>query len=497
MQKASSGSLAARAVLAVVLLVGFYALALAIVGGLLWIPYAEWRYLGQLHAKLTVLCVLSAGLVLWAILPRLDRFEAPGPRLTPEQHPRLFALIGEVAAATRQAMPVEVYLVPDLNAWVAQRGGVMGLGSRRVMGIGLPLLQALTERQLRAVLAHEFGHYHGGDTALGPWIYKTRATLGRTLQAVSHSTLLSKPFEWYGNGFLRVTHAISRRQEFVADALAARVAGSDAMTSALIAVHAAGNAFHPFWATEFVPVLRRGFRAPLASGFAAFLAAPGIERAVRASVDQEMASGKSDPYDTHPPLRERVAALTALPAGAAEGGESPALELLGDVERTEQALLAFLMKDGVAASLKPVSWEETVEQVWIPAWREQSAANAGRLRGLTPESLTDHPEPRTWLPLRLGMAASLLHVTDGHRAEAAGIFGSALLTAFHAAGVPIQAPLGAPVTVEVDGTVVRPFDLPADLATGALSREAWRELCARAGIAGLDLGSTAPAPAAA
>jgi heat shock protein HtpX len=67
-------------------------------------------------------------------VPRPDRFEPPGPVLAPDRQRRLFGLIGEVATATGQAMPREVYLVPDVNAWVAVRGGVMGFGSRRVMG---------------------------------------------------------------------------------------------------------------------------------------------------------------------------------------------------------------------------------------------------------------------------------------------------------------------------------------------------------------------------
>jgi heat shock protein HtpX len=41
-------------------------------------------------------------------------------------------------------MPAEFYVVDDVNAWVAERGGVLGIGGRRVMGIGLPLLQALS-----------------------------------------------------------------------------------------------------------------------------------------------------------------------------------------------------------------------------------------------------------------------------------------------------------------------------------------------------------------
>ena len=91
-------------------------------------------------------------------------------------------------------MPTEVYLVADVNAFVTTRGGFMGFGSRRVMGLGLPLLQTLGVRELRAVLAHEFGHYHGGDTKLGPWIYKTRAAIGRTLQGLAgYSAMLQKP----------------------------------------------------------------------------------------------------------------------------------------------------------------------------------------------------------------------------------------------------------------------------------------------------------------
>jgi len=69
-----------------------------------------------------------------------------------------------------------------MNAWVAHRGGLMGLGARGIMGLGLPLLQTLTVSELRAVLAHEFGHYHGGDTKLGRFVYGTRTAIGRTLE---------------------------------------------------------------------------------------------------------------------------------------------------------------------------------------------------------------------------------------------------------------------------------------------------------------------------
>jgi heat shock protein HtpX len=77
-------------------------------------------------------------------------------------------------------MPKEVYLIAEVNAWVAQRGGILGVGSRRVVGLGLPLMRILSVAQLRAVLAHEFGHYYGGDTRLGPLVYSMRSAIGRT-----------------------------------------------------------------------------------------------------------------------------------------------------------------------------------------------------------------------------------------------------------------------------------------------------------------------------
>ncbi|MBV9774345.1 MAG: M48 family metallopeptidase, partial [Gemmatimonadetes bacterium] len=185
MKSSTAPSLAGRAALAVALLIGFYVFALAIAAGLLYVPYAEAHYLNHVTGRLALFCVAGAGIILWSILPRPDRFTPPGPRLAPSEHPRLFGLLRSVAAQAGQEMPAEVYVIPDMNAWVAQRGGVMGVGSRRVMGLGLPLLQALTVRQTGAVVAHEFGHFHGGDTALGPWIYKTRAAIGRTLVGLS------------------------------------------------------------------------------------------------------------------------------------------------------------------------------------------------------------------------------------------------------------------------------------------------------------------------
>src|SRR5207253_2884446 len=129
--------------------------------GLLYVPYAEVVYAHSFHPYLALVCIVGAIAIFVSVIPRADKFGAPGPVLSPKQHPRLFADLELVAKATKQAMPTEVYLLPDVNAWVSQRGGILGFGGRRVMGLGLPLLHALTRSQFRAVLAHEFGHFYG------------------------------------------------------------------------------------------------------------------------------------------------------------------------------------------------------------------------------------------------------------------------------------------------------------------------------------------------
>ena len=181
MNSTSRPSLLGRAVVAVLLTIGFYALALGIAFFLLYLVYAEIFVVEVINLRLIAGELIGAGVILWAIFPRIDNFTPPGPKLTRKNFPRLFEQIERAAHATGQALPRDVYLVPDVNAFVDQRGGFMGVGSRRVMGIGLPLFHLVTIDELRSILAHEFGHVYGGDTALGPWIYKTRAAIIRTV----------------------------------------------------------------------------------------------------------------------------------------------------------------------------------------------------------------------------------------------------------------------------------------------------------------------------
>ncbi|MGH9531339.1 MAG: M48 family metalloprotease [Terriglobales bacterium] len=481
-------SLAGRAFLAVVLSIGFYVLAVVVAVVLFWIPYAEWQYAHRLHIKLAVVCVLGGLAVLWSILPRVDRFQAPGSELKAAEHPKLFREIQDIARVTGQTTPANVYLVPEVNAWVAQRGGLLGLGSHRVMGLGLPLLQVLNISQLRAVLAHEFGHFHGGDTMLGPWIYKTRNAIRRTVWTLSdeggQATLLSLPFLWYSNLFLGVTQAISRRQELAADQLAARTVGAQHMIEGLRVVHATGPLADSYWQGEVAVVVDSGYRPPLAQGFSHFMNSDLIRKETDALVEAQARTRKGDKYDSHPPLGERIDQLTGLPGGGGASCAEPAISLLDTPESAERELLEHLLGEERARALKPLRWEDSGEQVWIPRWRSAVSEARDRLRGLTPAMLPEAlPRFSAFLGYREGMPAAeevQKHLRD------AQVVSCGLALALHQAGHPLRCLPGG-LFFECDGQRLDPFAVLRELYGGKLSAEEWKASCVQLRIADLRL----------
>ena len=220
-----------RAVLPLALMAGFYLLALVIVAGLASILVV--RVKTDVHIPGLVLAAAAIGIVtiIVGIVPRPRPFAEPGPRVTPEEQPRLFEEIRAVAEATNSHTPHDVYVVADVNAAVDHVGGWMGIGSRPVMMLGLPLIAVLTVSELRGVIAHEFGHYVGGETKLSSVIYRTREGIGRTIHTLEGSAheptrAIRFPFIWYAEMYMRLTQAQSRQHELEADRMAAASPGA-------------------------------------------------------------------------------------------------------------------------------------------------------------------------------------------------------------------------------------------------------------------------------
>ncbi|MFO0724063.1 MAG: M48 family metalloprotease [Myxococcota bacterium] len=357
-------SLTLRALLALGLLVGFYTFGLALGLGLLGGAYAIVVIGHRIPLKLVALMVIGGCTVLWSLIPRGSKFEPPGPEITKRDQPRLFALIEEIASKMQQVMPTRVYLMPDVNAFVTQRGGFLGIGGHRVMGMGLGLLAADNVSQLRATIAHEFGHFAGGDTKLGGLIYATRSAMLRTMANLQGSWLRA-PFEWFWAAYMRLTQAISRQQELLADEWSVKLAGKTAHISGLRAEAMHGAGFQVFFGQEVRPLLGQGVGPEnVFDGYRRFAksSAWGKIEGVLAKMTQEH---QADPFDSHPALEERIAYAEKLGLPDRPMDETPAFTLLDDPAKIEVAVSGEMLPERI----ERLSWENMSEHFAAPVLR--------------------------------------------------------------------------------------------------------------------------------
>ncbi|MFF8473403.1 M48 family metalloprotease [Streptomyces sp. NPDC015414] len=393
-----------RALRALVLLCGFYLLSLLLLAALAGADAAvvTWVH-GAAGIKIVAVSVLLAvPVVRGMFMLRTPRGDGPpGIDVTEADEPRLWALVRELAAATGTRAPDRIVLTADVNAAVSEDARLLGLraGPRRLY-LGVPLLTGLTEAQLRGVLAHEYGHYTGGDTRLSALVVRGRAQIARVIEHFHEKAagkvaaergrqekaaakrvakgkdakevdttgagvtyrMMASVYKLYGNLYLRASLSTARAQEYAADRAAARIAGRDAIASALREIPAL-SASHGFYldsyATLGLPVRLLPPRGQFFGGFARLLAAREEELA---GLRAELPTTPASPYDSHPPIAERVRRLEALPAdGRAARAGGPALALLTDAERTLAALEDAVLSDEILRHPRAATWQELLD----------------------------------------------------------------------------------------------------------------------------------------
>ncbi len=351
---------AGRLLLSVALLVGFYALGLVVIAALLGV---NWLLLsaGQIHFGLVIAAAVGIFGVVRGFFTSGSKFRGlpAAVEVSSVDQPALFREIRAIADHMQTSMPDRVFLVHDVNAFVLEDTRLLGLLTRqRVMGIGLPLLNALTVDELRGVIAHEFGHYAGNDTRLAPLVYRGRESILRTIGSVGGGVVASV-YVSYFKLFLRVSMSVSRQQELAADEWAVRVAGSDPAVETQRRINALGSA-HAEFVEQYVHGLWiRGHR-PLNQfdGFQQMLADEGNQEAMASAVESSLAR-VADRFDSHPSASERIAFIRSLPIVPATGDNDRASSLLVDAGVCEaQVTDAYLAAAWSGGELQLVDWDD-------------------------------------------------------------------------------------------------------------------------------------------
>lgn len=188
---------------------------------------------------------------------------AENPRLhelTRAEQPRLFDFLDRLADEVGAPRPHRVFVSAGVNAGVFYDLSFVNLlvPSRKNLEIGLGLVEALTLDEMKAVLAHEFGHFAQRTMAVGRWVYTAQQVAGhiimartafdRLLLSVSYIDLriawigwIMRLFVWairaVLDSFFRLVvladRALSRQMEFNADLVSVSVSGSDSLIHSL------------------------------------------------------------------------------------------------------------------------------------------------------------------------------------------------------------------------------------------------------------------------
>ncbi len=266
-----------------------------------------------------VLGALSLGIGV-LMRPRLGR--APeGASLSRHDAPTLHRLVDDVAAALETG-PAGVLVVDD--EWNAS-WSVTGLRRVRVLTLGLPLFRVLGPQERVALVAHELAHGRNGDARRGLLVgsaWRALAELYAILAPDPYSEgvfdgifnlifwLVSRPVYAVLLVHGRLTAHDAHRAEYLADALAARVAGTEGAARLLEAILLEG-VLH----THIVRLAQYGDSSGLIETLADDVrAVPERERLRRRRL-AELERSSLDAF--HPPVAKRMEVLearTRLPA---------------------------------------------------------------------------------------------------------------------------------------------------------------------------------------
>jgi len=254
-----------RVVLVLASLLGFVAIYLGLLAGSVWLTWHSWFGGGSGSGVII-------DLALMAVSPMLVLFFAKGLwqrdlfeddhwlEVSENEQPDLYAFIRRLCSEAKSPMPGRIFLAWDVNAMVTYPNSLLSLfwPTRKNLLIGMGLANGLHLSELKAVLAHEFGHISQSSTKLGQFVYVTNQICvnvvcghvcwdlflarWRTCDLIISwpawiltvvmsvlRTLLSLLF-YVTNRF---SYSLKRSMELNADLHAVRLCGSDAIVSGL------------------------------------------------------------------------------------------------------------------------------------------------------------------------------------------------------------------------------------------------------------------------
>lgn len=358
-------------------------------------------WMGALVALGIALLVLLKGLLVRQARPRATWIE-----ITAAREPVFFEFLARIAKEVRAPVPRRVFLTHDVNAAVFQDTTLLSLvwPPKKQLLVGMGLLTSLDLRELKAVLAHELGHFSQSSTRLGGYVYFGRQILEQLVAGRDSVDLFvdglrraRRPEIAIVGGMahgivagmrwvLGVLHgivvrsdlALSRQMELQADRVAIAAAGSAAVVRSLARAaygdacleHALGELAHAqdhdlFTSDLYAHQLRAAETMPERAFRPEWLRLDAtLGPSERPLFDPASDDARPSMWATHPSGAQREAHARApwIEAPALEGDERSAWALFADPEGLRQRMTMMLARQAFPGRSLRFTDPETVER---------------------------------------------------------------------------------------------------------------------------------------
>ncbi|HEY3582641.1 MAG TPA: M48 family metallopeptidase [Pyrinomonadaceae bacterium] len=358
------------------------------------------RAINYLIIQILVLLLGAAFLIaqsLWIEFP-----EPEGDEVKYEDAPGLFELVREVRAVTGGPKLRKILLTREYNASIVQRPrlGVFGW-HENYLRVGLPLLTSMSPAEIRAVLAHEFGHLSGRHGQFASWIYRVRQTWTQVLENIKKHPrygleVFERFFNWYAPYFWAYSFVLARAHEYEADRCAVGVAGKETTARVLINLELKVRALNEvFWPAlharadtdpqpprETFAELLQSLREPLPTDKAQVWFAESLTARHRYD-------------DTHPALADRLAVIGY--ANVRETADLNAFAITDGEPFVDQDLFARIPTDFIERQNR--FWKEQLADSWSERHKFVAEAQQG-LATLADKAPADMSVEERWARAR-------------------------------------------------------------------------------------------------
>jgi len=357
-----------------------YATLQMLIQGVLLVALSYWvtalwahQYYPKLIFVTGMLAVIGFAAVVKAIFQKVDLvLPVEGELLNPETHRPFFTQLNRICDQVGTAPPDHVIVGIDDN-FFATEVPVSVNGTRltgRTLFVSLSLLKHLQTSEAEGILAHEMAHFSGSDTLYSKKTAPLLERYQRYLQTLYHSGIGRLVF--YFMVLFRALFQISlsrrsREREFRADNIASQVTSQRDIAAALLRVTAFANFRNQIQKILFEQqrVLQSAnISQQLATGFSDFSNSFAVDHDIG-----ELTS--SHPFDSHPPLVERMEAVglplststaTELLSNPPDGGWYALIDNAEELEQRQwhefETLFRRHHEESLAYRLQPAGEEE-------------------------------------------------------------------------------------------------------------------------------------------